>query len=53
MSILQQYIRLIEEETIQVPNLLQKNQRAKEIAVKMGIDPNNMNIVTTGGVPVS
>ena len=52
MSILQQYIRLVEEETIPVPNEQQSKQRAREIAQQMGMDPNNIKVKSRGGVPV-
>ena len=52
MSILRQYIRLVEEETIPVPNEQQSKQRARELAQQMGIDPNNIKVKSRGGVPV-
>jgi len=52
MSILRQYIRLVEEETIPVPNEQQSKQRARELAQQMGMDPNNIKVKSRGGVPV-
>jgi len=52
VSILRQYIRLVEEETIPVPNEQQSKQRARELAQQMGMDPNNIKVKSRGGVPV-
>lgn len=52
MSLLRQYLNLVEQETLAVPNQRQMLQRAKELAQQMGMDPNNLKVQAQGGVPV-
>lgn len=52
MSLLRQYLHLVEQETLAVPNQRQMLQRAKELAQQMGMDPNNLKVQAQGGVPV-
>jgi len=53
MSLLRQYLHLVEQETLAVPNQRQMLQRAKELAQQMGMDPNNLKVQAQGGVPVT
>jgi len=53
MSLTRQYINLVEQESLAVPNQNQMLQRAKQLAQQMGMDPNNLKVQAQGGVPVN